>query len=39
MIELWKRVKEEWNKIEAVVCQNLIESMPSRVVAVSCSEG
>ncbi len=31
MIELWERVEEEWNKIDAVVCQNLIESMPRRV--------
>ena len=34
MIELWERVEEEWNKIDAVVCQNLIESMPRRVEAV-----
>jgi hypothetical protein len=27
-------VKKEWNKIDAAVCQNLIESMPRRVAAV-----
>jgi len=34
ILELWERVKEEWNKIDAEVCQNLIESMPRRVEAV-----
>ena len=32
--ELWTRVEEEWNKIPASVCQNLIQSMPQRVAAV-----
>jgi len=39
MIELWERVEEEWNKIDAVVCQNLIESMPRRVEAVLKAKG
>jgi hypothetical protein len=34
ILELWERVEEEWNKIDAEVCQNLIGSMPRRVVAV-----
>ena len=34
ILELWERVNEEWNKIDAEVCQNLIESMPRRVAAV-----
>jgi len=37
--ELWERVQEEWNKIPASVCQNLIESMPRRVEAVLKSKG
>ena len=28
VIELWDRVEREQNKIDVVVCQNLIESMP-----------
>ena len=39
MLELWERVEEEWNKIEANVCQNLIESMPRRVAAVLKAKG
>ena len=39
MMELWERVEEEWNKIEAGVCQNLIESMPRRVAAVLKAKG
>jgi stalled ribosome alternative rescue factor ArfA len=34
-----ERVEEEWNKIDAVVCQNLIESMPRRVEAVLKAKG
>jgi hypothetical protein len=34
ILELWERVEEEWNKIDADVCQNLIEGMPRRVAAV-----
>jgi len=32
--ELWERVQKEWNKIDADVCQRLIESMPGRFEAV-----
>ncbi len=39
MIELWERTEKEWNKIDAVVCQNLIESMPRRVAAVLKAKG
>jgi hypothetical protein len=39
MLELWERVEEEWNKIDAEVCQNLIESMPRRVAAVLKAKG
>jgi len=39
MLELWERVEEEWNKIDAEVCQNLIESMPGRVAAVLKAKG
>lgn len=39
MLELWDRVEEQWNKIEAGVCQNLIESMPSRIEAVLEAKG
>jgi hypothetical protein len=39
MLELWERVEEEWNKIGAEVCQNLIESMPRRVAAVLKAKG
>jgi hypothetical protein len=39
ILELWERVDKEWNKIDAVVCQNLIESMPRRVEAVIKAKG
>jgi len=39
ILELWERVEEEWNKIDAGVCQNLIESMPRRVAAVLKANG
>ena len=39
ILELWERVEEEWNKIDAGVCQNLIESMPRRVAAVKQANG
>ena len=38
MLELWERVVE-WNKIEAKLCQDLIESMPRRVAAVLKAKG
>jgi transposase len=39
ILELWERVEKEWAKIPASVCQNLIESMPSRVKAVLKAKG
>lgn len=39
ILELWERVEEEWNKIDAEVCQNLIESMPRRIAAVLKAKG
>ena len=39
ILQLWERVEEEWNKIDAKVCQNLIESMPRRVAAVLKAKG
>ena len=39
ILELWERVEGEWDKIDARVCQNLIESMPRRVAAVLEAEG
>ena len=39
ILELWERIEEEWNKIDAEVCQNLIESMPRRVAAVLKADG
>ena len=39
MIELWERVEREWDKIDAEVCQNLIESMPRRVAVVVKAKG
>jgi transposase len=39
MIELWERVEKEWNRIDTMVCQNLIESMPRRVAAVMKAKG
>lgn len=37
--EIWDRVSEVWENIEAEVCQNLIESMPRRVEAVIKAKG
>lgn len=39
VLELWDRIQEEWEKIPASVCQNLIESMPRRVEAVLKAKG
>ena len=39
ILQLWERVQEEWNKISASTCQNLIESMPRRVEAVIKAKG
>lgn len=37
--ELWERCSTEWNRIDPLVCQNLIESMPRRVKAVVKAKG
>ena len=34
VIELWERVEREQNKIDVVVCQSLIESMPRMLADV-----
>ena len=39
VMELWKRVEREQNKIDAVVCQNLIESIPRIVAAMVKAKG
>ena len=39
ILELWERVEVEWAKIDASVCQGLIESMPRRVAAVLRAKG
>ncbi|KAJ1303022.1 hypothetical protein OPQ81_011223 [Rhizoctonia solani] len=39
VLELWERVETEWNKIDAKVCQELIESMPRRIQAVLKAKG
>lgn len=37
--ELWERVKVEWHAIPPLVCQNLINSMNRRVLAVIAAKG
>ena len=37
--ELWERIQNEWEKITAQECMNLIESMPRRVDAVLKAKG
>ena len=37
--ELWERVEAEWEKIDASVCQKLMESMPRRMEAVIRAKG
>ena len=39
ILELWERTEAKWNNIEKEVCQNLIESMPSRIEAVIRAKG
>jgi transposase len=39
ILELWERIQVEWEKIDAEVCQNLIESMPRRIQAVLRAKG
>jgi hypothetical protein len=38
-LELWERVQKEWDVIQPLVCQELIESMPRRVEAVIKAKG
>jgi len=37
--ELWERIQEVWNNIDAQTCSNLINSMPSRIKAVLKAKG
>ena len=39
ILKLWERIQEEWEKILAQVCQNLVESMTKRVAAVIKARG
>ena len=39
MLELERRVEEEWAKIPLSLCQTLIESMPKRIEAVIKAKG
>ena len=39
VLELWERVQDKWEKIEASVHQGLVESMPRRVAAVLKAKG
>ena len=39
ILELWERVAKEWNAIPKKVCQDLIESMPSRIQKVIEAKG
>ncbi len=37
--ELWQRVVEIWNGLEAELCLKLVESMPRRIAAVLAAKG
>lgn len=39
MNELWERIEEVWNQIDAQTCLNLITSMPARIDAVLKAKG
>jgi hypothetical protein len=39
VLGLWDRVEEEWNKIGAKVCKNLIENMPRMIKALLNAKG
>jgi transposase len=39
MLELWGRVEMEWDRIPPSVCQELIKSMPKRIMAVIKAKG
>ena len=32
--EYWERLREIWQNLDPILCQTLVESMPSRVAAV-----
>ena len=38
-MELWERVKKEWEGIPVSRCRDLVESMPRRVEAVIKAKG
>ena len=37
--ELWERLREIWQNLNPILCQTLVESMPSRVAAVIKAKG
>ena len=37
--DLWEAFEEEWEKVDAVTCQKLIESMPKRLALVIKARG
>jgi transposase len=39
VLELWKCIEAEWNKIPAEECQKLIESMPRHIEALYKAKG
>ncbi|KAI1004653.1 hypothetical protein K3495_g3559 [Podosphaera aphanis] len=39
ILELWDRIQDEWAKIPADECQNLIESLSTRIYAVIRAKG
>ena len=39
VLEFWERTEKEWEAIDASVCQDLISSMPRRMVAVIEAKG
>ena len=39
VLEFWERVEKEWEAIDASVCQDLISSMPRKMVAVIEAKG
>jgi len=39
MLELWERIEATWNEIIPQICQNLIDSMPRRIIDVIKAKG
>lgn len=39
IVELWRRIEEEWEKIPTNICREFIESMPRRIAAVYKARG